>query len=345
MNVLFFIGNGFDLNVGLKTRFGDVLSFYLKKTSDDPVIISFKESIKKNINTWSSFEERIGIYSNEMQKKETPIETFLDFYNCNFDFLKFLRDYLKEEESKVKYEDKQNIAEIFKKSLLNFMKYLNIDQKKFFDETDETISFSYICFNYTSVFKKCLDILINSNTFQLEKRNKTGFFRNMFILHNNLGNVFHIHGTLDNNMILGVNDLKQILNTEFHNIDKVNTFIKPKVNDLLINNRNPDSIKLIENADIYCIFGMSIGKTDKKWWIELSKQLLTNSNKRLIIYAYDENLDESFPMNTLETQDYYKNIFLNHLKFTKLNEDDIKEKIRKNIHVVIDKDIFKIKLI
>jgi len=27
MNVLFFIGNGFDLNVGLKTRFGDVLFF------------------------------------------------------------------------------------------------------------------------------------------------------------------------------------------------------------------------------------------------------------------------------------------------------------------------------
>jgi len=64
----------------------------------------------------------------------------------------------------------------------------------------------------------------------------------------------------------------------------------------------------------------------------------------LIIYAYDENLDESFPMNTLETQDYYKNIFLNNLQFTELNKDDIKEKIKKNIHVVIDKDMFSIKL-
>ena len=279
-----------------------------------------------------------------MQKKETPIETFLDFYNCNFDFLKYLRDYLKKEENKVKYEDNKNIAKIFKKSLLNFMKYLNIDQKRFFDETDETINFSYICFNYTSVFNKCLDILKNSNIFQLEKRNKTGIFRNMFILHNDLGNVFHIHGTIENNMILGVNDLKQILNTEFHNIDKVNTFIKPKVNDLLENNRNPDATKLIEDADVYCIFGMSIGKTDRKWWIEISKQIINNSEKQLIIYAYDENLDGAFPEDTLETIENNRNIFLNHLKFTKFNKDEIKEEIRNNIHVAIDKDMFKINL-
>jgi len=280
-----------------------------------------------------------------MQKKETPIETFLDFSNCNINFKKYLKKYLKKEEIKVKYEDTQNIARIFKKSLLNFTKYLNIDQKIFFDETDNaTIKYSYICFNYTSVFNNCLDILKESKIFQLEKRTKTGFFRNFVFGLNDLGNVLHIHGTLDNNMILGVNDLKQISNIEFHNLDKISRYIKPNVNDLLENKRNTDAIKLIEDADVYCIFGMSIGKTDKKWWIEISKQLIKYSKKRLIIYAYDENLDDSFPENTLETIEYFKNIFLNYLKFSEFDKDDIKERIKKNIHVVIDKDIFRLKL-
>jgi hypothetical protein len=105
MNLLFFIGNGFDLNIGLKTRFKDVLSFYIKETSDDPVIKSFKESINQNIEDWSKFEERIGRYSDDMQKKETPIETFQDFCKCNLNFKRYLKDYLKKEEKKVKYED------------------------------------------------------------------------------------------------------------------------------------------------------------------------------------------------------------------------------------------------
>ena len=279
MKVLFFIGNGFDLNIGLKTRFKDVLSLYINETSGDPVISSFKENINENINTWSNFEEKIGRYSNDIQKKETLIETFYDFIKCNLDFKKYLKDYLKKEETKVKYDDEKNIARIFKKSLLNFTKCLNINQNIFFDETDKTtIRYSYINFNYTSVFDNCLDILKKSNIFQLEKRTKTGFFRNVIFAHNDLGNVFHLHGTLDNNMILGVNDLKQILNTEFHNIEKVNRYIKPNVNDLLENQRNTDAMKLIEEAVIYCIFGMSIGKTDKKWWIEICKQLIIQKN-------------------------------------------------------------------
>jgi len=341
MDVLFFIGNGFDLNVGLKTRFKDVLHSYIEEASDDLVIKSFKESISQDIETWSDFEERIGKYSDEIQKKETAIETFLDFIKCNLNFKIYLKDYLQKEENNVKYEDKENIAKVFKISLLNFTDYLNIDQKIFFDETNKTIiKYSYICFNYTSVFNNCLDILKESNIFQLEKRTRGGIFRNFIFAHNDLGNVLHIHGTLGNNMILGVNDLKQIINTEFHNIEKINRYIKPNVNDLLENKRNANAMKLIEGADVYCIFGMSIGKTDKKWWIEISKQLINHSEKRLLIYAYDESLVDSFPENTLETKELYTNIFLKNLKFSELDKDDIKEKIKKNIHVVFDKDIF-----
>ena len=64
----------------------------------------------------------------------------------------------------------------------------------------------------------------------------------------------------------------------------------------------------------------------------------------MIIYAHDENLDDSFPENTLEMVDYCKLNFINHLQFSELDKDDIKEKIKNSIHVIIDRDIFKIKL-
>jgi len=345
MNVLFFIGNGFDLNVGLKTQFENVLSLYAEETSVDPVIISFKRSISQKIKTWSNFEEKIGTYSDEMEKKETPIETFLDYGNCNLDFIRFLKDCLIKEEKKANYADTRNIAESFKSSLLNFTKHLEIDQNVFFDIKDKTtVKYSYMCFNYTSVFNNCLDILKESKIFPLDKIRKSAFLGKVIVGRNDLGNVLHIHGTLENNMILGVNDIKQIQNLDFHNIEKINTYIKPNVNDLLENRRNADAIKLIGDADVYCVFGMSIGKTDKKWWIEICKQLIDNSEKQLIIYAYEKDFDNAIPAYTLEIKEFFKITFLNHLKYSELDKDEIKEKISKKIHVVVDKDMFNFKL-
>jgi hypothetical protein len=343
MTVLYFIGNGFDLGIGLETRYSDVLPLYIKEPTGDAVISSFKENIDKNIDTWAGFEEGMGMYTDGIKKKETPIETFLDYQKCMFDFKYFLKNYLKGEENKVKYDNTRYIAETFKSSVLNFKECLNCDPTIIMDKIDkETIKFSYINFNYTTAFDKCLDIFKESNIFPLEKRIKSGLFP--ITADNDLGVVKHIHGTLDSDMILGVNDLNQIKNTDFRSLEKLRTYIKPNANEALENNKNSDVLKLLKEADIYCIFGMSLGKTDRKWWIEISRQLINSHEKKLIIYAHDENCDTSFPENTLETKDYFKIIFLNHLKFTELDKDDIKEKIKKNIHVVINKNIFKMKL-
>jgi hypothetical protein len=337
MTVVYFIGNGFDLGIDLKTRFRDVLPLYIEEPARDDVINSFKKDIGENSVTWADFEEKMGIYTDKIQKKETPIETFLDYRNCMLNFKKFLKKYLKDEENKVNYVDTQYIAKTFKDSLFKFAECLNCDLD------NETIKLSYINFNYTTVFDKCLDIFKKSNIFPLEKKIKSGFFT--FIRPNYLGEIIHIHGTLDSDMILGVNDLEQIKNDDFHSLEKLSPYIKPNANDALENNKNSDVLKLLDEADIYCIFGMSLGKTDKKWWIEIGKQLINTPEKKLIIYAYDENYDASFPENTLETIDLFKIIFLNHLRFTELDKDDIKTKIKKNIHVVINKEIFKMKLI
>ena len=106
MNVLYLIGNGFDLNVGLNTNFSSILKSYLCEKTDDTLICSFKEDIKNSgIKNWANFEEKMGQYTDEIKKKDDPILTFLDYENCIMDFKKFMVEYLKKEEKKVLYKD------------------------------------------------------------------------------------------------------------------------------------------------------------------------------------------------------------------------------------------------
>ena len=43
MNVLFILGNGFDINLGLHTGYQDFYEYYLKQPSTNPVIVKLKE--------------------------------------------------------------------------------------------------------------------------------------------------------------------------------------------------------------------------------------------------------------------------------------------------------------
>ena len=52
MNITFMIGNGFDLNLNLKTGYKDFYKYYIENTKED--IIS--KSIKNNYELWADLE-------------------------------------------------------------------------------------------------------------------------------------------------------------------------------------------------------------------------------------------------------------------------------------------------
>lgn len=60
MNVTYILGNGFDLNLGLKTSYYDFYDYYKNIPSPNEDIENLKEDIKSNINQWSDLEHRIG---------------------------------------------------------------------------------------------------------------------------------------------------------------------------------------------------------------------------------------------------------------------------------------------
>ena len=69
MNILFLIGNGFDLNLGMKTNYNDFYKYYASKQSSSDLIQKLKKEIDGNIENWSDLELALGKYPSALTRK------------------------------------------------------------------------------------------------------------------------------------------------------------------------------------------------------------------------------------------------------------------------------------
>jgi len=72
MNITFLIGNGFDLNLKLKTRYSDFYEYYIENDPNDLL----SKSIKSDYEMWSDLELGIGKFLETID--EGQVEEFLD---------------------------------------------------------------------------------------------------------------------------------------------------------------------------------------------------------------------------------------------------------------------------
>lgn len=63
------IGNGFDLNCGLKTQYRDVYAGYIRTEANSNVISQFKRDIESDIENWSDFELAMGEYISKLNSE------------------------------------------------------------------------------------------------------------------------------------------------------------------------------------------------------------------------------------------------------------------------------------
>ena len=92
MNITFLIGNGFDIKLGLKTRYTDFYNIYIDSNKDrniDDNIKCFSELIEDNYETWADFE---------MAFAENAFGTKYDIRDILEDFSKKFAEYLKRQE-------------------------------------------------------------------------------------------------------------------------------------------------------------------------------------------------------------------------------------------------------
>ena len=200
---------------------------------------------------------------------------------------------------------------------------------------NEEFKYCFICFNYTDTLDQITNITRKLKS-PITTHQGNGSTRN-----NTLGTVLHIHGTLNEEMILGVNDIEQVNSTFLKKDDEfLDTFIKRRMNNSIGQRKTEHAQKLIEGSHIICIFGMSIGNTDKMWWEEIVKWLNISENNKLVIFykGYKKELDRKLPVNTIRLNNRLKQAVLEKggadLEDSKIN------KLKQRIFISFNTNIF-----
>ena len=317
MNTTFLIGNGFDLNVGLKTRFKDFLPVYQKIESHNPVIKKFKQDIALDINTWADFESQMGRYTEEYDQ-----DTVNDYIECLDDFREELVRYLKREEEKIDFDYfADQIWEVFRKSMTQLDKIFPEPQLRL---TVQRYDYNFITFNYTSVFDHCIELLTR-------RAKSDGIF----------GTVLHIHGTLQEDVVIGVDNINQIENEELSQNKRIQrALIKPMINERSKKGKDEVGDQLIQNSDMICIFGMSMGETDKIWWQRIGGWLQAGSSHQLAMINVASRVN---PIHPNRLRDKQKEVLDNFFKLADFSEE-AREECAGRIHVRFNTNLFKIDL-
>ena len=285
MNITYLIGNGFDVNIGLKSRYSDFYEYYVNHhdTDEPDVIKRFKEDIngyikqesgKDNLQIidWRDLEIALGQFTEVMTEKEGEI-LYLDINDK-------LKAYLKDE---FKYFDADAFSHNdFYSQLTNpvtahFNRVTANGIKNFCLSYTGEERYNIINFNYTSTIEELAGFKGKRLSIGLSFSGKQAY----------LDSVHHIHQTLqDDEILVGVNDVSQIVNKKFHDNRLLsNMYVKPNTNALLGSGTTQDCETIISNTHLFVIFGTSAGITDQRWWNLVCERLI-RSNARLIYFVH-----------------------------------------------------------
>jgi len=147
----------------------------------------------------------------------------------------------------------------------------------------------FISFNYTSILDKCIARVAEE---PLNSWTAPNNYRRSFRVD---PNIIHVHGLLNRYPVFGVNDESQIANKELLTIpDFAQLMIKPKCINSLGELWHSESEKVIQNSNIICVFGMSMGITDTKWFQRIMNWLKASDDRHLIIFWHTDNPSNGF---------------------------------------------------
>ena len=353
MEITFLLGNGFDIQCGLKTSYLDFYKYILKKKYSinltkeidkelalkiDNIIYSEIYKSKDNIETWADLEFQLGVFTKRLKKRLNELDQDVQKIANKFlnDF-EILREDLNEYLKYIQIQDEIEISEDFSDILSTTMdKFFENLFSREYDEVNNMLNansnshfqYYFISFNYTNSLEKIIQ-----NCSVLSKKNS---FNSSSVSQIVYKKIINVHGVIDKFLTLGVNDESQIA-SDFFDIGDLNELIKPIS---LENNREymrRDAEIIIDNSDIIVIFGMSIGSTDKHWWEKIANVLINSKNKKLIIHLYDEKPSLLSSRKVKIRRESKENEFLSHLENLGLSDEQIVQ-LRKQIYIVTNSE-------
>lgn len=345
--ITFFIGNGFDLNIGLKTKYQDFLEWYkgsefyflcptlvkLKKDREKLLalksrISEFRKEILKEFENWSDLEIALG------KVAKAPFFTSKElFLNCKYDLDLNLQCYLSSQNKRAFVNEED--CYLFMDGIVNFWQNAPESSRQIIINALRNnympigAIINVVSFNYTDIVGELFNGSDNWPSIELP------IFAGLTTC--SRGSYLQIHGQVGQSFILGVDDIDQIERQDFQTDSDIQNFCVKR--NMHKSNNNFYSSKLtdiISQSSIFCIFGMSIGKTDKTWWRAISNSLKNYPFKTVIIYVLDDDFDTEVPYISQHFINRVRDHFCEQAELSK----EIKDVIYNRIIVIFNSHIF-----
>lgn len=252
MNILYILGNGFDLAQGLKTSYSDFYDYLKKVPTKSDLEQRVIDEIESDYRSWADMEEALGKYTSKWKDSR-------DFLSV-VSFLKVhLTEYLQGQNDAVSgmslSTEKLLEGICFPEKFLFPKGRYIFNSSRFRSASKRDIR--CVTFNYTNTFEQVLAPAIGESRTIREDGDIKIVFNGMM----------HIHGSLGGLTLLGVNDVEQMSNIAFRKNQKIiDEFVKPEINEACASDRNDFFEQWIREAEIIVLFGVSLGVTDNKWW-------------------------------------------------------------------------------
>ena len=271
--VTFFIGNGFDIGLGLKTKYADFVTAYLKQPSKTDVIVKLKKAINQDADFWGDAELAFG---------KLPFSTFgKDSYSvvkeCVTDFSDALSEYLQNEERRFQIPEEE-LKVVFFTLLCSYYQrlgeYPSRNELKRLKQFNR-LKINVINFNYTETIDKMLP---PSGTMALP-----GWGR----IDVQINEVCHVHGALstETSRSFGVNMSSQIDDSKLIPDARL-LLVKPEIDRMARWGLEPMAKEMIDESDTVVLFGLSLGATDQLWWNYLLDYIQYRPEHRLCLMQH-----------------------------------------------------------
>lgn len=288
-STIFVVGNGFDLNLKLKTSYNEFINSELvKEYSNKHQNGLIKFLYEKNKLSWIDIERELKEYS-EYLMTDRPFGT--DTAETQFDRQKkeFRKDY-------------NELCDILKKYLKEVTKEIPSEHTKSaaYKVLEEKVckkgTYCILNFNYTDTIKKIINCDFNDGS-------RT---------HQN-SHIQYVHGNLEEDIVFGIEDKASV--------DTSHVFLYKSHNQ----KQDISSLRRYLDESLNIIFfGYSLGETDHSYFDEFFKHYSTHGchYKHITFYYKDDDAYDNLvvQLNTLTDSSLSKLKQYNSVKFIKVSE-------------------------
>jgi len=356
--MLFFIGNGFDIAMGLKTSYSDFLDWYLSSEvkSNDSNVIKLKNAIKRDrdagINSWADLEKKLGGYTGEYEENDKAAEDFICAYlDIKEQLDRYIGEIVKSAENEAHVGD---VSKEVRKFIVDIAKYFEPTQheseklkhywalKSSIEPTNRDVEYNFVTFNYTKTLEKCID---NKNRILRSRPADNGGRVN-----DSIGKIIHVHGinkivdgsnkTKANYTLFGIDNEEQIINKHFQKHRGVRAhLIKPEINKELEKGVEESVKEVLSKSDVICFLGVSFGDSDVSWWRMVGDWLKAQQTRKVVIFKYSEKMKEAADeiIHKKDAEQTFRNQ-------SGISVEEY-EKIKHKVYINVDRSIFEHKLV